>query len=114
VGCSAAESLERTREAEVTVLADLREEQRQGLFAKPASYSAVMRFSSEPGDVLSDHISTPRGLLRAIFMTCVNEVANDESLADWLINLGGSLVALGVNLTKKLLIKWKGFEFGPI
>jgi len=48
--------------AEVTVLADLREELRQGLFAKPASYSAVMRFSSEPGDVLSDHISTPRGL----------------------------------------------------
>jgi hypothetical protein len=43
--------------AEVTVLADLREELRQGLFAKPASYSAVMRFSSEPGDVLSDHIS---------------------------------------------------------
>jgi catalase len=48
--------------AEVTVLADLREELRQGLFAKPASYGAVMRFSSEPGDVLSDHISTPRGL----------------------------------------------------
>src|ERR1700734_4190660 len=48
--------------AEVTVLAGLREELRQGLFAKPASYGAVIRFSSEPGDVLSDHISTPRGL----------------------------------------------------
>jgi hypothetical protein len=48
--------------AEVVVLPDLREELRQGLFAKPGSYSAVMRFSSEPGDVLSDHISTPRGL----------------------------------------------------
>src|SRR5271156_4500596 len=48
--------------AQVTVLADLREELRQGLFATPASYGAVMRFSSEPGDVLSDHISTPRGL----------------------------------------------------
>jgi hypothetical protein len=48
--------------AEVTVLPDLREELWQGLFAKPASYGAVMRFSSEPGDVLSDHISTPRGL----------------------------------------------------
>jgi hypothetical protein len=48
--------------AEVTVLAGLREELRQGLFPKPASYSAVIRFSSEPGDVLSDHISTPRGL----------------------------------------------------
>lgn len=48
--------------AEVTVLPDLREELRQGLFAKPASYGAVMRFSTEPGDILSDHISTPRGL----------------------------------------------------
>jgi hypothetical protein len=41
---------------------DLREELRQGLFAKPARFGAVIRFSSEPGDVLSDHISTPRGL----------------------------------------------------
>src|SRR5580700_10960812 len=48
--------------AEVTVLPDLREELRQGLFAKPASYSVVMRFSTDPGDILSDHISTPRGL----------------------------------------------------
>jgi len=45
---------------EGAVLPDLREELRQGLFAKPASYNAVMRFSSEPGDVLSDHTSTPR------------------------------------------------------
>ena len=48
--------------AEVTVLPDLREELRQGLFAKPARYGAVMRFSTDPGDILSDHISTPRGL----------------------------------------------------
>ena len=48
--------------AEVTVLPDLREELRQGLFAKPASYGVVMRFSTDPGDILSDHISTPRGL----------------------------------------------------
>lgn len=48
--------------AEVTVLPGLREELRQGLFAKPASYGAVMRFSTDPGDILSDHISTPRGL----------------------------------------------------
>ena len=48
--------------AEVTVLPDLREELRQGLFAKPANYSAIMRFSTDPGDILSDHISTTRGL----------------------------------------------------
>ena len=34
--------------AEVTVLPDLREELRQGLFAKPASYGVIMRFSTDP------------------------------------------------------------------
>jgi hypothetical protein len=48
--------------AEVEVLPELGEELRQGLFARPAAYGAVMRFSTDPGDVLSDHISTPRGL----------------------------------------------------
>jgi hypothetical protein len=48
--------------AEVEVLPDLRGELRQGLFARPAAYGAVMRFSTDPGDILSDHISTPRGL----------------------------------------------------
>jgi hypothetical protein len=48
--------------AEVEVLPGLREELRQGLFAKPAAYGAIMRFSTDPGDILSDHISTPRGV----------------------------------------------------
>src|SRR6266403_1800174 len=48
--------------AEVMVPPDLREELRQGLFANAGSYGAVMRFSTNPGDILSDHISTPRGL----------------------------------------------------
>jgi hypothetical protein len=48
--------------AEVRVPPDLREELRQGLFANAGSYGAVMRFSTNPGDILSDHISTPRGL----------------------------------------------------
>jgi hypothetical protein len=48
--------------AEVMVPPDLRAELRQGLFAKAGSYGAVMRFSTVPGDILSDHISTTRGL----------------------------------------------------
>jgi hypothetical protein len=48
--------------AEVEVLPGLREELRQGLFARPAAFGAVMRFSTDPGDILSDHISTPRGV----------------------------------------------------
>ncbi|GGH16844.1 catalase [Alsobacter metallidurans] len=34
----------------------------QWLFSKPGSYPVVMRFSSIPGDILPDSISTPRGL----------------------------------------------------
>jgi hypothetical protein len=48
--------------AEVEVLPELGEELRQGLFARPAAYGAILRFSTDPGDILSDHISTPRGL----------------------------------------------------
>jgi len=34
----------------------------QGLFAKPGRYPIVMRFSTIPGDILDDSVSTPRGL----------------------------------------------------
>ncbi len=34
----------------------------QGLFARPASYRAALRFSTLPGDILDDSVSTPRGL----------------------------------------------------
>lgn len=34
----------------------------QGLFAKPASYDAVLRFSAAPGDLLPDSVSTHHGI----------------------------------------------------
>ncbi len=34
----------------------------QGLFAQPGNYPVVMRFSTTPGDILDDDVSTPRGL----------------------------------------------------
>ncbi len=34
----------------------------QGLFAGPGRYQAVMRFSTTPGDILDDSVSTPRGV----------------------------------------------------
>ena len=34
----------------------------QGLFAQPGRYDAVMRYSTIPGDILDDSVSTPRGL----------------------------------------------------
>jgi hypothetical protein len=41
---------------------DLAEPLSQGLFAKPASYPVVLRFSTNPGDLLADSVSSPRGL----------------------------------------------------
>ena len=47
---------------ELTVLDGLPPELAQGLFSKPASYPVAMRFSTLPGDILDDSVSTPRGL----------------------------------------------------
>jgi hypothetical protein len=47
---------------ELTVLDGLPPILAQGLFAKPGRYDAVMRFSTIPGDILDDSVSTPRGL----------------------------------------------------
>ncbi|MEO6104671.1 MAG: catalase family protein [Pseudoxanthomonas sp.] len=48
--------------AELEVLPALPAVLAQGLFAKPARYDAVMRFSTIPGDLLDDKVSTPRGV----------------------------------------------------
>lgn len=34
----------------------------QGLFARPGSYEAVLRFSTAPGDILDDAVRAPRGM----------------------------------------------------
>jgi len=47
--------------ARFEVLAGLPPALAQGLFASPAAYDAVLRFSTTPGDVLHDGVSTPRG-----------------------------------------------------
>ena len=45
----------------VEVLSGVAEPYAQGLFAKPGRYDAVIRLSTNPGDILPDSISTPRG-----------------------------------------------------
>lgn len=47
---------------ELQVFDNLPEPYRQGLFARPGTYGTIMRFSTNPGDILPDSISTPRGL----------------------------------------------------
>ena len=48
---------------EMTVLGGFAPCFAQGLFAQPATYPVVLRFSTNPGDLLDDSISVPRGLL---------------------------------------------------
>lgn len=49
--------------ARMIVKDDLPAELRQGVFAEPGkTYDVIMRFSTNPGDILSDHISSPRGV----------------------------------------------------
>src|SRR5450432_2423802 len=48
--------------AQFVVDANLPQHLRQGLFSHEGPYPAIMRFSTNPGDMLSDSISTPRGL----------------------------------------------------
>lgn len=46
----------------VTVLDGLPPELAQGAFAKPGTMQAFMRLSTNPGDILDDKVSTPRGM----------------------------------------------------
>jgi hypothetical protein len=95
--------------AEVTVPAGLREELRQGLFAKPASYGAVIRFSSEPGDVLSDHISTPRGLAIKIIGVEGEMLPNhaDRVTQDFVFNNGSTFAANVQDFLKAIRLRAK-------
>lgn len=43
------------------VLGDLPPELAQGLFAQPGRYEAILRLSTNPGDILDDSVSAPRG-----------------------------------------------------
>ncbi|MGP3696959.1 catalase family protein [Rhodobacter sp. NSM] len=49
-------------EASFEILPDLPFELAQGLFAQPGSHPALIRISTNPGDLLPDSVSVPRGL----------------------------------------------------
>nr|WKF62128.1 hypothetical protein HUO10_006660 [Paraburkholderia busanensis] len=49
-------------QGELEVLANLPPVYAQGAFARAGKYPVVMRFSTNPGDILDDGVSTPRGL----------------------------------------------------
>lgn len=49
-------------QGELRVLDGLSPELAQGVFARPGTYPVVLRFSTNPGDILDDDVSSPRGL----------------------------------------------------
>src|SRR5260370_7988039 len=53
----------------------------QGLFAKPGRYPIVMRFSTLPGDILDDSVSTPPGLSLKIIAVEGNRLRRSEAAA---------------------------------
>jgi hypothetical protein len=46
--------------AKLTIQGDAPEEYRQGLFAEPGTFDAIVRLSTSPGDLLPDSVSSPR------------------------------------------------------
>lgn len=65
---------------ELTVSADLPEHLRQGVFARAATYPAVIRLSSASGDVVSDTIPDARGMaIKLIGVEGARLLPNDTS-----------------------------------
>ena len=57
----------------------IRPELAQGLFAKPGSYDALLRFSTLPGDILDDSVSVPRGLAIKLFGVSGDRLPGSEN-----------------------------------
>jgi hypothetical protein len=66
-------------EGEMHVSAGLPPELAQGLFSKPGTYPVVLRFSTNPGDLLADNVSTPRGLAIKVMGVDGPRVSGSES-----------------------------------
>jgi hypothetical protein len=47
---------------ELSISANLPAELRQGLFSTAKTYPAIIRFSTAPGDIMADSVSTPRAM----------------------------------------------------
>lgn len=52
----------------------------QGIFKHPQTYCAIMRFSTTPGDILDDNVSTPRGCAIKLFDVEGERLPNSDGL----------------------------------
>ena len=74
-------------DARLEVLDDLPPELAQGLFAAPGRYDAILRFSTNPGDILTDKISVPRGVAIKIIGVEGDRLpgSEDSRAQDWVM-----------------------------
>ncbi|EMD83837.1 catalase family protein [Pacificimonas flava] len=75
---------------ELTVRESLPPELAQGLFAAPGTYGAVVRLSTNAGDILPDAISLPRGLALKIVDVPGERLPNAEGRAQDFVMVNGS------------------------
>lgn len=96
-------------EGDLEVLANLPAELAQGLFAKAGRYRVIMRISTNPGDLLPDDVSVPRGLaIKILDVDGAQLDGNSDRSQDLLMVNGpafGSTNAKGFSKTLKLLAK---------
>ena len=65
---------------ELIVQAGLPDHLRQGLFAEPARYPVIVRFSTAPGDLQSDRVPSPRGMaIKVLGVPGEKLLADDDS-----------------------------------
>ena len=76
---------------ELTVDADLPPELAQGLFATPGTHKALLRLSTNAGDVLPDAISLPRGLAMKVFDVDGARLPGSEGTAQDFVMVNGKV-----------------------
>lgn len=75
--------------AELTVLPHLPMVLRQGMFATEGRYPTIMRFSTTPGDLLSDSVTTPRGLALKVYGIIGDRLPGAEGLTQDFVLVNG-------------------------
>ena len=93
-------------EGELTVLSGLPETLAQGLFATPGTHKAILRFSTNPGDILDDDVTVPRGLAIKIFDVAGERLpgSEDDATQDLVLVNGPAFMAVK---TKDFLLNLK-------
>lgn len=96
---------------ELRVLDGLPEPLRQGLFARPRTYPVVVRLAQGPGEVLSDSVSTHRGMAIKVFGVEGPKLAGHEGAdtQDFVLATGP---AFAQSSASTFLVAIKGLEKG--